>query len=238
MNNRIVLVCGKSATGKSMSLHNLRNPEGVMYLNCENNKALPFKFLGKSFTISDPMQVYDAFVRAEKAENIHTIVIDTLTFLMDMYESKYVLTSPNTQKAWGDYAQFFKNLMQEYVAKSTKTVVFLAHTTDVLNEAENTIESLVKVKGSLMNTGIEAAFTNVIATKRMPLTKLADYANSKLVITEDEEIDGFKYVFQTKLTKGTIGERIRAPMGMWTRKETFIDNSLQHVLDTIDEFYK
>ena len=35
--------------------------------------------------------------------------------------------------------------MQEYVAKSTKTVVFLAHTTDVLNEAENTMETLVKV---------------------------------------------------------------------------------------------
>ena len=99
MNNRIVLICGKSATGKSMSLAGLRNPEGVMYLNCENNKALPFKFTGKAFSITDPMQVYSAFEAAEKSDAIHTIVIDTLTFLMDMYETKYVLTSNNTQKA-------------------------------------------------------------------------------------------------------------------------------------------
>ena len=89
-----------------------------------------------------------------------------------------------------------------------------------------------------MNTGVEAAFTNVIATKCMPITKLADYSNPKLTITEDEELDGYKYVFQTRKIKGATGERIRAPMGMWSRSELYIDNSIQHVLDTIDEFYK
>ena len=36
MNNNLVLLCGKSATGKSASLQMLKDPEGVMYLNCEN----------------------------------------------------------------------------------------------------------------------------------------------------------------------------------------------------------
>ena len=36
LNDHLVLVSGKSATGKSASLKNLENPEGVMYLNCEN----------------------------------------------------------------------------------------------------------------------------------------------------------------------------------------------------------
>jgi len=36
MNDHLVLISGKSAGGKSASLMNLRNPEGVMYLNCEN----------------------------------------------------------------------------------------------------------------------------------------------------------------------------------------------------------
>jgi ABC-type polar amino acid transport system ATPase subunit len=34
-NDNLVLVCGKSATGKSVSLRNLNKPEGVFYLNCE-----------------------------------------------------------------------------------------------------------------------------------------------------------------------------------------------------------
>ena len=29
MNPKIVLICGKSATGKSMSLRNLRDPQGI-----------------------------------------------------------------------------------------------------------------------------------------------------------------------------------------------------------------
>ena len=35
-NDQLVLLCGKSATGKSTSLMGLKNPEGVMYLNCES----------------------------------------------------------------------------------------------------------------------------------------------------------------------------------------------------------
>lgn len=35
INDHLVLLCGKSATGKSASLMQLDKPEGVMYLNCE-----------------------------------------------------------------------------------------------------------------------------------------------------------------------------------------------------------
>lgn len=34
-NDHLVLLCGKSATGKSASLMGMDKPEGVMYLNCE-----------------------------------------------------------------------------------------------------------------------------------------------------------------------------------------------------------
>lgn len=36
INDHLVLLCGKSATGKSASLMQLEKPEGVMYLNCES----------------------------------------------------------------------------------------------------------------------------------------------------------------------------------------------------------
>lgn len=237
MNNNIVLICGKSATGKSASLKDLKDQEGIWYLNCESNKALPFKQKFKTFTITDPMQIYEAFAAAEKKPDVHTIIIDTATYLMDMYESLYVINAANGQKAWGDYAQFFKNLMMQYVAKSTKRVIILAHTTDVLNESIGEIETLVKVKGSLMSNGVESFFSQIVATKKMPLKKLEPFKNDLLTITPQEEMLGYKYVFQTLLTKETVNERIRGQMGMWEQNETFIDNNAQAVLDRIAQYY-
>jgi len=173
-------------------------------------------------------------------KEVHTIVIDSLTYLMDMYESTKVLNSTNTMQAWGQYAQYMKILMSQVVAKSTKNVVFLAHTSDVLNEAEMVNETMVKVKGSLMNQGIESFFTCVISTKKVAMLKLEDkIAKSPLLkATQDNKDDGFKYVFQTRLTKETVNERIRSPMGMWSRNETYIDNNLQNVINRLHEYYK
>ena len=35
VNDNLVLIAGKSTTGKSFCLKDMKNPEGVMYLNCE-----------------------------------------------------------------------------------------------------------------------------------------------------------------------------------------------------------
>lgn len=99
VNDNLVLVVGKSAAGKSASLMGLENPEGVMYLNCEAGKKLPFRAKFKQYTITDPMQVFEALDAAEGMADIHTIVIDTMTYLMEMYESQYVLKSANTMQA-------------------------------------------------------------------------------------------------------------------------------------------
>lgn len=237
VNDHLVLISGKSATGKSACLMGLENPEGVMYLNCENNKKLPFRSKFMELTVTDPLQVYEAFEEAENMPDVHTIVVDTATYMMDMFESMYVLTAADTRAAWGDYAQFWKKLMQQYVANSTKNVIFLAHTSDVMNETDQVMESFVKFKGSIMNNGVESYFSTVISTKRVPLKELKEYDNDMLEITEDDEAVGFKYVFQTKLTKKTTGERIRSSLGMWDRKETFIDNNAQHVVNRLREYY-
>ena len=237
VNDNLILIAGKSATGKSLSLMGLTNQKGVLYLNTESNKKLPFKadFIQKNVT--DPYQIYEAFTWAEQQDNIHTIVIDSLTYMMDQFESIHVLTSTNTMKAWGDYAQFFKNLMNQYVAKSTKNVIFTAHTLDVINEAEMISETLVKVKGSLMNTGIESYFSTVVLCKKLGLKKLEPYGSDYLNITDEEAMLEFKYVYQTKLTKETVNERARSPLGMWSTPETFIDNNAAFVNERLHEYY-
>ncbi|MEA2037101.1 MAG: AAA family ATPase [Nanoarchaeota archaeon] len=236
-NDHLILVGGKTASGKSMCLRNLKDPQGVLYLNCEAGKKLPFKSGFTELTITSPEVVKHAFIQAEdKQKGIHTIVVDSLTFLMDMYESQCVLTATNTMKAWGNYAQFLKTLMLDLVAKSTKNVIFLAHTSDVANEAEMITETLVKLKGSIMNTGVESYFTNVISCKRVPTKKLTE-TNDLLTITEDEKLDQFKHVFLTRLTAETQNERVRAPLGMWERAETYIDNDIQLVIDRLHKYY-
>lgn len=236
-NDHLVLVCGKSATGKSASLMGLKNPEGVLYLNCEAGKKLPFraKFIQK--TVTDPLQINEAFEWAEGQEHVHTIVVDSLTYLLDMYESIYVLNSSNTMKSWGDFAQYFKKLMQSYVASSTKNVIFTAHTSDTLNESEMLMETKVPVKGSLRNNGIESYFSVVIASKKVNLKALKDFGSDLLNITPEEEALGFKYVFQTKITKDTVNERLRGPLGMFDTKETFIDNNMELVLQRLRDYY-
>lgn len=164
--------------------------------------------------------------------------MDSLTFLMEMYESVYVVNSANTMAAWGSYAQYCKNLMQQYVAKSTKNVIFIAHTKSDLNESEMVMETYVPIKGSLKGVGLESFFSVVIAAKKVPLKVLKDYQSEMLTITPEEEALGYKHVFQTKLTKDSVNERLRGPLGLFDTNETFIDNNVQLVLDRLHEYYR
>jgi hypothetical protein len=236
-NTNLVLIVGKSTSGKSASLRNLKNPEGVIYLQCETNKRLPFADKFKKQVVTDPRQVPAIIQQAEDHDKIHTVVVDTITFLMDMYESKFCVNSKDGRKAWGDYAQYWKKLMQQTVASSSKNIIMLAHTMDVFNEGESIMENRVKVKGSLMNQGIEAYFCNVIACKKMPIKSLENYSSALLTYTPEEEALGYKYVYQTKLTKETIHESIRGPLNLWNTSETYIDNDAQLVLDRLHEYY-
>ena len=237
VNDHLVLIGGKSSTGKSVSLMNIKDPEGVLYLNCESGKRLPFPAKFEQHTITDPFQVFEAFAYAETNPTIHTIAVDSLTYLLDMYESLHVLPSTNTMKAWGDFAQYFKRLMQLEVAKSSKNVIFTAHTLDVMNDAEMAIETKVPVKGSLKNNGIESYFSVVVSSKKMSLKALEGYTNDLLVITDEDKALGFKYVFQTRVTKDTVSERMRGPIGLFAVSETFIDNDMQKVINRLDEYY-
>lgn len=238
-NDQLVLICGPSASGKSASLRNIRNQERWLYMGTEAGKRLPFKNKFRSARVTDPMQVLGAFDYAiEHIDEVDGIIVDSLTFLMDQYESQYVLTAANTMKAWSDFQQFFKELMQDKVVKFGKPVIFTAHTLKVLNENTGEFEVSVPIKGALKANGIEAYFSTVVAAKKMPLKDLKGYENDMLHITEEDELVNFKYVFQTKITKTTTGERIRSPMGLFSTKETYIDNDAQILLDHLTDFYK
>lgn len=236
-NDLLVLISGASGSGKSASLMNIRNPEKWMYLNCESGKRLPFKSKFQQFKITDPYQVYDAFDHAtENPDEFDGIITDTATFLMEMFESQYVLTADNTMQAWGDYQQFFKNLMQVKVPLFNKPVIMLAHNKDDVDD--NGIKTTaVPVKGALKNNGIEAYFSTVVNVQKETMKALEKYKSDYLHIEEEEEEVGFKHVFQTRVTNKTTGTRIRSPLKLFSKAETFIDNDAQQLLDILADYY-
>lgn len=239
-NKQLVLIGGESATGKSASLRNIRDQENTLYLNAEAGKRLPFRSKFKQAVITDPMQVPQTFKDIKTVEAIKgtkLLICDSLTFLMDMYESTRVLKAKNKMEGWSDFQQYFKELMQVLVASANHGVIFTAHTKSELNEATGLYQTSVPIKGALKGNGIEAYFSTVVHAKKMPLTALEKYQSDLLHITEDDEIVGYKHVFQTQVTKETVGDRIRSPMGMFSRNETFMDNDAQLLLDRLNEYY-
>ncbi|WP_421991752.1 AAA family ATPase [Roseococcus sp.] len=241
-NDLLVLISGESGMGKSASLKDIPDKERWIYANCEAGKRPPFKatWYGgetRGSVITDPFQVHEALDFATGNPEIDGVIIDTATMLMEMFESRYIVGAADTMKGWANYAQFWKNLMQQKVAAVNKPVIILGHVKDEFDEAAGIIRRSVPVKGSLKNNGIEAYFSTVVSAKRLDLKKLKGFENDLLVIT-DEELDlGFKHVFQTRITKDTVGERIRAPMGMFPKAMTYIDNDAMRLMNHIRAFY-
>lgn len=237
VNNQLVLICGYSATGKSASLRNIRDQQDWVYINSEAGKRLPFKNDFMTLRLDDPETVMAAFDEATNTPSIKGIIVDSLTFLMDMYESQYVLPAANTMKGWSNYNQFFKRLLQEKVVKFGRPVIFTAHVMDTLDEKTMEMRTAVPVKGALKGQGVEAYFSTIVAAKKVPIKDLEEYNSDLLHITEEEKELGFKYVFQTRITAKSTGERIRSPMGLFSRNETYMDNDAQILLDHLNKFY-
>ena len=237
-NKNIVLVMGPPNTGKSSSLRNL--PQSSMaYLNCDL-KETPFRNrFAANIEVADANDAlaYIADIEAEPA--ISGGVLDTLTFLMQMYERQYVAPLAGTkrgQSAWGDYGNFYRSFVHA-IKSGTKDYAILAHEHTEYNEEKLRNETAVPVKGAVGRVGVEADFTTILSCKQMLIKTLEKYPNALLNITDEEREDGVKYVFQTRISKDSAGEKMRSAMGLWNRDELYIDNDLQLVFNRLKEFY-
>ena len=237
-NRRIALIMGPPANGKSASLRQLKQPKGVVYFNTDR-KSLPFKSEFMNVEINDPYEIltYMDEIATQPKEVCHTIIIDTITFLMDMFETKYVVNAANTQAMWGQYAQFYKQVIDKALSMD-KNIIFLAHEKKVMNADDMILETKVPIKGSVGATGVEANFEVVLSAKKIATSKLEYLDKTALLVNDDEEELGLMYVFQTKIDKATLNERMRSPLGMWGRDEKFINNDIQSVIDRLDSYYE
>lgn len=237
MNPQLVLVVGYSATGKSASLRNIKDQSDWLHLNTEAGKRLPFKNKFNSYSITDPLQVHEAFDHGIATPGIKGIILDSLTFLMDMFESQYVIHSSNTMAGWRDYGEFFRVMMQDKIVRFARPTVITAHVKDELDEKAMEMKTFIPIKGALKGNGVEAYFSTIVAAKKVPIKELEKYKSNLLEISEEEKELGYKHVFQTRPTKGTTGERIRSPMGMFNKEQTYMDNDVQLLINHLNEYY-
>ena len=235
-NKNVVLICGEPNTGKSTSLMKLANQEKMAYLNCDL-KELPFRSrFAVNVEVSDAYNVLDYIDEIEQQPGVEGGILDTITFLMSMFERQYVITAKDTQKAWGQYGNFYRDLIHRLKA-GTKDYAILAHVDTVYNEGKMAMESKVPIKGAVGKIGIEADFTTILSTKQIPIAKLQGFNNDLLHITDEEKEDGFKYVFVTRVSKDSVGEKMRSAMGLWARNELYIDNDLNQVFARLKQYY-
>ena len=108
------------------------------------------------------------------------------------------------------------------------------------DELRSKMNKSAKQIGALMGQGKKdeaEAVKAEVADIKQKIKDLEPYQNELLHITDDERELGCKHVIQTRLTKDTVGERIRTNGDMWKREETFIDGNIQLVLNRMREFY-
>ena len=149
MNHHIALIMGPPSSGKSTSLRNIKEPEGVVYFNFDG-KNLPFKSKFKEVYVEDVADIFDYLNQVKDKDEVHTVIIDTLTFMMNQYESQYVVTSTNTMKAWGDYGQFYKQVLHK-LKSMDKNIIVLAHEQKVMNETEMVMETNINNEEGTVN---------------------------------------------------------------------------------------
>ena len=250
-NKLTILIEGNSGAGKTSSFANLPNQESVLFLNCEG-KELPYKHNFCHYQITDPYQVVSAMNKLLKDEpfkhpktgemvQIKAVVMDSFTFLMDMFEALYIRPAADTRAAWGEYGNYIRELMQNQVTKLH--IPFVATTHVVTNDDMEAMEKVSRaaIKGSVgKGNGLESFFTTVLYAKQMRLRDIEPYLEKAtlLTLTEEEQFDEKKHVFVTRPAKQHSGDRIKSPRGMFGMNDLYVDNDVNLLINHINNFYK
>ena len=242
-NPRCVLIGGTAGSGKSSSLRNLEDPEGVLWLAFDG-KDLPFGNEDTpDFNIKEPQCLDDVEDAINFVENnpdeYHTIVIDPIGFLFDMIKREYIDYAEDTRAGWNKYAIWIKRLFQDWTKRcEDQTFFFLAHTIEEIDPITGSVGAHVPVQGALKNNGgIESFFNIVVHAKVLPLNQLKKCKTHLLNPSEKEEALGIKYVYQVGRTKESVNDRVRLPNDMVPFTEPYMDSDGQMLLDVLDMYY-
>jgi len=217
-NKKIILLIGESGSGKTSSLRNMPLDETV-YIDIDRKSIKSFKDMDK-FNQWVKLDYVDHLLPGleaiEKDDTCKYVVIDTLSFLMDLFVTQRVDTAADTRAEWGNYKKFYKEIIN-FAKTSKKSFIFLAHPKTVYNEQEMESKTYAYAQGSIASK-IEADFAVVAYTRK--------YLNE----------DGLpSFGFSVGLTKETLHTSVKSPMSMFS-EPTLDDNDIMDIFKAIDEY--
>ena len=218
----LVIICGKSGSGKSTSGSNL-DLKSTLWLNCDQ-KSLPIKGWKKNYskenknyaTASSLVDIVNTLkVIPEKAKHIKTIVIDTINRVMTdkVMGERHIKGFEKWASLSGGIYDIFTVINQ--VIPDNVDVFVLAHSDEGY-------------------TDMGAQYRKVMTAGKQ-LDKIVLESMSSVVLFTHIESDGKgknEYFFQTQ-TDGV--STAKSPAGMF--EDYQIPNDLQMVKDTMDKYY-
>jgi len=220
MNDKVdmtVLCCADSGCGKTSALRNL-DLSKVCYVNVDS-KPIPFKHaeLNKNISLDSTQQLINGMEQIESDESIEYCVIDTITFLGDMFYTEHIENSSNGMKAWGDYKSYILKIIN-MAKRSRINYIFLAHAQDIYDDKEMVNKTFSRIQGSLKGGGLEGHFTYVLYNIVKP------------------DADGMpEYLYLTNKTKGYVGVSAKTPFDMI---ETWIPNDITLFHDAVKAYHQ
>lgn len=221
---KTILICGKTASGKTSSIRTLDPSETVILRVI--NRTLPFKFAGiygkeQRNMFSTP--TYDAVLKvlawANEQKNVKNIVITDATYIIRQEYFKKA-----NQTGYGKYTEFAMHMQQ--ILKAVQELrddikVFMEyHVENVVNDSGAT-----EYKPSTVGKLLDSQY-NILENVDIVLFASPQY--------EDKQIT---YGFYTNRTLDRSGAELpaKSPMGMF--EDLFIPNDLNLVAKKVDEYY-
>lgn len=302
-----MLIIGESGHGKTESLKNIPEPEGVLYVDLDG-KGLPFEISEDAKTFASygikraeeqllakrrehaallqqrkvqdnkyikmspvmflmnqigvlagiPKKDADGNVMKDESgavvPHFHTIVIDTFSYLMtlfevdikkDEYTNKTKSGSADGQANWGQYKDFVSEALLEKLSGLPQHIICLNHI--------NKDTGVAEVSGSWKHKTLESSFATTIRAMKldgMYFDKLKDSVkNDLLSFTQKDNYFGRKFVFKVlphpdfdNLSERTTENMFKVEFDETGEdpnpvvNEAFIDNDIMIVLQRMYEF--
>jgi len=217
-NKKIIMIIGETGSGKTTSLRNMPL-EKTVYIDVDRKSIKSFKGMEKFkdwIKLDFVDHLMPGLQMLEDDDECEYIVIDTLSFLLDLYATQKIDTAEDTRAAWGDYKRFYKELIN-HVKTSKKSYIFMAHPKTIYNEMEMEQKTFAYAQGSIAGK-MEGDFAVVLYTRK--------YLNQ----------DGLPaFGFSTNVTKETIHTSVKTPFGMFD-EPVLADNDIMEVFRAIEEY--
>jgi len=217
-NKKMILIVGGTGTGKTTSLRNIDKKKAV-YIDFDRKAIKAFRDMDtfrEWIKIDYVDHLMPGLAGLEADPDTDTIIIDTLSFALDMFVAQKIDTAEDTRAAWGDYKRWYKELI--HLAKSSsKTYIFLTHDKSTYNEAAMETKTVAYAQGSIAGM-IEADFALVAYSHK--------FVNSSGMPA---------WGFLVGPTKETLALSAKSPMGMF-ESPLIEDNDVLTLIKAADEY--